>query len=212
VDLGFAQKTAAGPFRDDTYGWWQLELCDSFLPAGSSLAMRRSAGPIGSLLFYGDLLMSQSRKKRILLILLGFGLIGGVVVHRQVNSSTLAENVALPHDDGGPLLGTNGVLAGRVLVEATDRPILASVMIKNDERDEAKPADIDVSTDETGCFTIPRLEPGKAYKIIARANDNGELISRTMYVKAPNQTLLIRLDKRFTTATTPSPKPFRDGK
>ena len=114
-----------------------------------------------------------------------------------------SDTAALPRDNSGPLPGANGVLAGLVLVEATDKPIRASIMIKNLDREETKAADLDVECNDSGYFTIPRLEPGKPYLIIARANDNGELISRTMYVKPPNPTLLIRLDKRYTTASTP---------
>ncbi|HEY7330284.1 MAG TPA: thioredoxin-like domain-containing protein [Gemmataceae bacterium] len=116
-----------------------------------------------------------------------------------------AETAALPRDGSGPLPGANGVLAGQVVVEATERPIRASILIKNLDREEAKGADIDLATDDSGYFSIPKLDAGKSYLIIARANDNGELISRTMYVQPPKPTLLIRLDKRWTTASTPPP-------
>jgi thiol-disulfide isomerase/thioredoxin len=119
-----------------------------------------------------------------------------------------AETAALPRDTNGHLPGANGVLAGQVVVEATEKPIRASILIKNLDREEAKAADIDLSTDDTGYFAIPKLDAGKSYLIIARANDNGELISRTMYVKPPNPSMLIRLDKRWTTASTPPPPPM----
>lgn len=116
-----------------------------------------------------------------------------------------AEVAALPRDTSRPLPGANGYLAGRVVVEATDRPIKASILIKNLSREDAKGADIDLSTDESGYFTIPRLKAGEQYQLVARATDNGELISRTVWVTPPNATLFVRLDKRYTTPSTPPP-------
>lgn len=121
---------------------------------------------------------------------------------------------AVPRDSNGPLPGANGVLAGLVLVEATDRPIKASILIKNLDREDAKAADLDFSTDDSGYFTIPKLNVGESYLLEVRANESGELISRRVYVKPPHPTLLIRLDKRFTTASTPPlpPMPNLGGK
>ncbi len=114
------------------------------------------------------------------------------------------DTAAMPRDSG-PLPGANGVLAGRVIVEATDRPIRASILLKNLDRENAKGADLDLSTNEDGYFYFPKLNAGENYELIARANDNGDLISYRFYVKPPNPTLLIRLDKRWTTASTPPP-------
>lgn len=111
---------------------------------------------------------------------------------------------SLPRDNG-PLPKANGLLAGRVVVEATDRPIKASIRIKSLDREKAKGADLDVSTDESGYFNISKLNPGENYELIVRATENGELISRTTWAHPPNPTLLIRLDKRWTTASTPPP-------
>jgi len=116
-----------------------------------------------------------------------------------------AEIAAMPRDPNGPLPGANGLLAGRVVVEATERPIKASILIKGLDHEDAKGADLDVSTDDSGYFAIPKLNAGAPYLLIVRANENGELISRTLYVKPPNPTLLIKLDKRYTTASTPPP-------
>lgn len=115
------------------------------------------------------------------------------------------ETVAMPRDSSGSLPGANGMLAGRVIVEATDRPIRASILIKSLDRGNGKGADLDVPTDESGYFTIPKLNAGENYELVVRATENGDLISRTLYAKPPNPTLLIRLDKRFTTASTPPP-------
>jgi thiol-disulfide isomerase/thioredoxin len=116
------------------------------------------------------------------------------------------EIAAMPRDNNGPLPGANGVLAGLVLVEATERPIKASIMIKNLNREDGKAADLDVSTDESGYFTIPKLTAGEIYLLEVRAKENGELISRRVYVKPPQPAMLIRLDKKYTTASTLPPQ------
>jgi thiol-disulfide isomerase/thioredoxin len=116
-----------------------------------------------------------------------------------------AATAAMPRETGGPLPGANGVLAGRVIVEATGRPVRASILIKNRDREEAKAADLDISTDDSGFFTITKLNVGDHYELVARTNDNGDLISRTVWATPPQPTLLIRLDKRFTTTSTPPP-------
>jgi thiol-disulfide isomerase/thioredoxin len=115
------------------------------------------------------------------------------------------EIAALPRNNNGPLPGANGLLAGRVVVEATERPIRASILIKNHDREDAKTADLDFSTDDSGYFRIPNLNVGEHYELIVRAKDNGELISRTVWATPPHPTLLIRLDKSYTTASTPPP-------
>jgi hypothetical protein len=115
------------------------------------------------------------------------------------------ETVAVPRDRGGPLPGANGLLAGLVVVEATDAPIKAAISIKKFNREDAKEADIDVSTDDKGYFTIPKLNAGELYLLDVRANENGELISRRVWVTPPAPAMLIRLDKRWTTASTPPP-------
>ena len=48
------------------------------------------------------------------------------------------ETVAMPRDSSGSLPGANGMLAGRVIVEATDRPIRASILIKSLDRGNGK--------------------------------------------------------------------------
>lgn len=111
---------------------------------------------------------------------------------------------SLPRDTG-PLPKANGLLAGQVVIEATDQPIKASILIKSLDREKAKGADLDLSTDESGYFNISKLNAGETYELIVRANEHGELISRKLYAQPPNPTLLIRLDKRWTTASTPPP-------
>jgi len=113
------------------------------------------------------------------------------------------ETVAIPRDSSGPLPAASGVLAGRVVIEATEQPIKAFILIKSLDREDAKGADLNVATDDSGYFYITRLNPNEHYELIARAKDNGELISSRIYATPPKPTLLIKLDKRFTTASTP---------
>ncbi|MHB1422393.1 MAG: TlpA family protein disulfide reductase [Gemmataceae bacterium] len=113
-----------------------------------------------------------------------------------------AETAAMPRDSGGPLPKESGLLAGQILVESTGRPAKAFVLVKNLEDDDAKTAKLDVETKD-GYFTIPGLKVGQQYELIARAEEDGELISGKWWGKPPAATLLIRLDKRFTNANTP---------
>ncbi len=114
-----------------------------------------------------------------------------------------AEIAAMPRDSDGPLPGANGLLAGRVVVEATDRPIQAVIWVKNLDKEDAQTAKFDVWTDQSGFFYIPKLNAGEHYELIARAKESGELISQKVFVTPPKASLFLRLDKRWTNNTTP---------
>ena len=113
------------------------------------------------------------------------------------------ETTSLPRSTEGPLPNANGMLAGRVIVEATGRPIKADILIKPLERENEKTAELHVWTDESGYFTIPKLKVGDGYLLVVRADEHGELISKTVYAQPPQLTLYIPLDKRFTLPSTP---------
>jgi thiol-disulfide isomerase/thioredoxin len=115
------------------------------------------------------------------------------------------EMTALPRGGDEPLPNANGMLAGRVIVEATGRPIKADILIKPFEREEDKGAELHVWTDESGYFTIPKLKVGEGYVLLVRAEENGELISKKIWAKPPQLTLFIPLDKKYTTQATPKP-------
>ncbi len=118
-------------------------------------------------------------------------------------SPAKADTAAMPRDNGGPLPGANGVLAGRVIAEATGRPVRAYIQITNRDHDESKSAPLNITSDDSGYFYIPKLNVGDTYELIARAKENDELISFTSWAKPPNPTLLLKLDRRFTTSSTP---------
>jgi thiol-disulfide isomerase/thioredoxin len=125
------------------------------------------------------------------------------------------ETTAMPRGGDGPLPGAIGYLAGRVVVQATDRPIKADIIIKNVDYEDEKAAPIHYWTDEDGYFYIPQLKVGQQYELVVRAKENNELISRRWYARPPHATLLIPLDKQFTNANTPpipSPAPSLPGK
>jgi thiol-disulfide isomerase/thioredoxin len=118
-------------------------------------------------------------------------------------TTTKADTAAAPRNTSAPLPGADGTLAGRVVVEATEQPIRAYILLKKCGRDEDKAAPIDFSTDDSGYFFIPKLNTGEQYELVARAKDGGELISCTMFAIPPKNSMFIRLDKKFTTARTP---------
>jgi thiol-disulfide isomerase/thioredoxin len=115
------------------------------------------------------------------------------------------DTAAVPqNNDGGPLPGANGFLAGRVVVEATEQPInRAYIRVIDPDEDKDKVAPIVVETVPGGFFQISGLKVDRQYKLIARADDSGELISGTVFTKPPQVTLMIKLDKRFTNPSTP---------
>lgn len=114
------------------------------------------------------------------------------------------DTASLPKNDGGPLPGANGFLAGRVVAEATQEPInRAYIRVIDPDEDKDKVAPLDVETVPGGYFQISGLKVDRQYKLIARAEDGGELISGTVFSKPPQVTLMIKLDKRFTNPSTP---------
>jgi thiol-disulfide isomerase/thioredoxin len=116
-----------------------------------------------------------------------------------------ADTTALLGASTGPLPGANGLLAGRVVMQSTGRPVQAVIQVTNLEADEKdKEATIDVWTDQSGYFTIPGLKVGGQYKLIARAKDGGELMSRMVFEKPPKAALYIEIDKQYTTKNTPA--------
>jgi hypothetical protein len=85
----------------------------------------------------------------------------------------------------------------------TGKPVKATILVKDLERDDAKIAPLDIWTDDDGYFTIPMLKVGGHYELIARAKEGNDVISQRVFVQPPKPNLLLRLDKRFTTGSTP---------
>lgn len=105
---------------------------------------------------------------------------------------------------GGPLPRANGLLAGQVIDSFTGKPVKgARIEIKDLEEETTKAAELDAETVEGGYFTIQGLTPGRHYKLIARANEGKELASGIAIVAPPRSTILIQIDKRLTTPSTP---------
>ncbi len=113
------------------------------------------------------------------------------------------DTVAVPAARSGPLPGANGMLAGQIVSEATGRPVKAYIRVKNLDEDDVKLATIDVETNDSGYFTIPRLKVGGHYQLIPRAEDGGKLASQKAFAIPPNPAMLIQIDKRYTTPSTP---------
>jgi thiol-disulfide isomerase/thioredoxin len=121
------------------------------------------------------------------------------------------ETVAVPAPAGGPLPGANGLLAGQIVAASTGKPVKGVIEVKDLEEEDPKLAKIEKEIPEDGYFTIPQLKVGGHYKLIARANEGGEVISQTQFVVPPKPNLFFQLSKRNTTPSTPPipdpPKP-----
>jgi thiol-disulfide isomerase/thioredoxin len=105
---------------------------------------------------------------------------------------------------GGPPPGASGLLAGQVVDTSTGRPVKAAIEVKDLEDDAAKVAAIDYETKEDGYFTILGVKPGHHYRLIARSQTGGGLASGTVFVIPPKPSLYIRINRQFTTPSTPA--------
>jgi hypothetical protein len=56
---------------------------------------------------------------------------------------------------------------------------------------------------QSGYFTIPGLKVGGQYELIARAKDGGDLMSRLVVKKPPDPSVLLEIDKKYTSPKTP---------
>jgi thiol-disulfide isomerase/thioredoxin len=114
-----------------------------------------------------------------------------------------AETPVAPTSSGGPLPRANGLVAGQVVALSTGSPMMARIQVKDLEEEDGKEAPLEVETVEGGYFTIPGLKVGRHYKLIARAKEGGELISKVVFVEPPKPNLYLQLSKANTTTTTP---------
>jgi thiol-disulfide isomerase/thioredoxin len=107
---------------------------------------------------------------------------------------------------GATPAGVDGLLAGRVLDSYGSKPPLTSIrVVALDEGKDAPAAPIDYRTDDQGYFTIFALQPGKHYKLVARAKDGDRLLAGISYVTPPDPKVLIHISEDFASSTTPPP-------
>jgi thiol-disulfide isomerase/thioredoxin len=105
----------------------------------------------------------------------------------------------------------SGLLAGRV-VDSYDNPpprTYIQVILSGDSKD-AKAAPIgDFEVKDQGYFTIPGLQPGQRYHLIARTRDGERKLAGQTWAITPNPRLLIHMSEDFATGNTPAaPEPI----
>jgi thiol-disulfide isomerase/thioredoxin len=95
----------------------------------------------------------------------------------------------------------SGILAGR-LVDSFGRPP-ASAFIQVLAVGAASSEAIEVETVNQGHFYIRGLQPGRTYRLVARAQRDGRLIAGEAQARPPETRLLLTLSEDFVTSTTP---------
>jgi hypothetical protein len=115
-----------------------------------------------------------------------------------------------PADDGrgaaAPLPGANGLLAGQV-VDPSRRPLAKACIQVIGLNGPMKEPRLEVETREDGYFTIPGLQPGRHYLVIARVKDGERRLSGTTTATPPNPRLSIVLGEEKAEATEPPGRP-----
>ncbi len=96
----------------------------------------------------------------------------------------------------------NGVLAGKVIDSFNQgRPEAVIQIVAADVAAGESPREVLVN--EQGYFMIQGLQPGKRYKLSARAKRADSLLAGTAVATPPNAVLLIRISEEFVTPATP---------
>jgi thiol-disulfide isomerase/thioredoxin len=105
----------------------------------------------------------------------------------------------------------SGILAGRVVDGFGRSP--GSAFIQVGLVGDAAPAPIEVETVNQGAFYIRGLQPGRTYRLVARARVDGRLLVGEAVAKPPAVTLLIPMREDLAGASTPplpgAPQPPR---
>ncbi len=99
---------------------------------------------------------------------------------------------------------TEGMVAGYVVDKDNQRlPRVYIRCICLDEPEKSSGAPIEIESQPGGSFIIPGLKRGKHYKLIARAEKDGQFIAGNRYVTVPNPRVVIELREEFVTPQTP---------
>lgn len=103
-----------------------------------------------------------------------------------------------------PPANMNGVLAGMVLNNATDRPPTTYVQVVEAPEPGVRPgAPIEVAADNQGYFTIQGLQAGRRYQLIARARDGNRVLTGTAWATPPDARVLIRVSASYAAPAQP---------
>src|SRR5207244_13625014 len=90
----------------------------------------------------------------------------------------------------------DSMLAGQVLDGVNGRPMSAKIRCVCLDDPKAREDDKDVAeTDAQGHYIIQGLKPGKQYKLIARAKQDGRTLLGVKYTMAPNPCAYIKLQE-----------------
>ncbi len=113
-----------------------------------------------------------------------------------------------PWDQAANLKGVNGMLAGQVIDSYERKGAKAVIMVVMAREDGQKAAPIEAQADGNGYFTIPGLDPGHSYQLIARVEDGKRVLSGATWARPPDPRLLIRVSEEFTNPATPPVPPL----
>jgi thiol-disulfide isomerase/thioredoxin len=109
-----------------------------------------------------------------------------------------------PPPPGGGNVPAGGIVAGQVIDNWNRRPAATVIQVALvQEKNEAKAAPIEVTADSQGYFLIQGLQPGRHYRLIARARDGDQLLAGTVWVTPPNPRVVIRMSSELAGSTTP---------
>jgi thiol-disulfide isomerase/thioredoxin len=111
-------------------------------------------------------------------------------------------------DADTPPPNVGGLLAGQVL-DGSSRPPAKTLIqvIAAAEGQSAPAAPIEVEANAQGYFTIPGLQAGRAYQLVARANQNGRLLVGQTWARPPRANLLIVVSEDYAPAAPTQGRP-----
>jgi thiol-disulfide isomerase/thioredoxin len=120
------------------------------------------------------------------------------------SSSGGGSATAAATDPATPLPGANGLLAGQVLDRMNHRPSKVFIQVVDLQEAKSQPsARLEVESQQDGYFVVQGLQPGKHYRLIARAKDGDKVLSGTTVAMPPNPRLSIVLSEDFSSPDTP---------
>jgi thiol-disulfide isomerase/thioredoxin len=116
-----------------------------------------------------------------------------------------AAPAAATGDPSAPLPGANGLLAGYVLDYNNRRLQKVFIQVVDLQETKAAPkARLEVEAQQDGSFVVQGLQPGRHYRLIARAKDGDKVLSGATITTPPNPRLSIYLSEDLTTPDTPA--------
>lgn len=102
----------------------------------------------------------------------------------------------------------SGILAGR-LVDQFNRPAtVGSIRVEQMGASAGAPQEIEIDPANQGHFYIRGLQPGRAYRLTARARQGDRTIAGEVIAKPPDAKLLIPLSEDFAGSAPPLPGPI----